>query len=79
MYWIFNSNFDIVYQSCIDKLKARFTEKSLRFRRLLGMRFEAQGKLDEAQEVYDTILQEDDTNMVKKKRKNSIITIKKLS
>lgn len=28
------------------------------------MRFEAQGKLDEAQEVYDTILQEDDTNMV---------------
>lgn len=30
------------------------------------MRFEAQGKLDEAQEVYDTILQEDDTNMVKK-------------
>jgi hypothetical protein len=28
------------------------------------MRYEAQGKLDEAQEVYDTILQEDDTNMV---------------
>lgn len=29
------------------------------------MRFEAQGQLDEAQEVYDTILQEDDTNMVR--------------
>lgn len=28
------------------------------------MRFEALGKLDEAQEIYDTILQEDDTNMV---------------
>jgi hypothetical protein len=28
------------------------------------MQYEAQGKLNEAQEVYDTILQEDDTNMV---------------
>jgi hypothetical protein len=29
------------------------------------MRFEAKGQLDEAQEIYDTILQEDDTNMVR--------------
>jgi NTP pyrophosphatase (non-canonical NTP hydrolase) len=28
------------------------------------MRYEAKGQLDEAQEVYDAILQEDDTNMV---------------
>ena len=56
----------IIVQFCIDKLKDRFTEKSLRFRRLLGMRYEAKGQLDEAQEVYDTILQEDDTNMVRR-------------
>lgn len=31
------------------------------------MRFEAKGQLDEAQEIYDTILQEDDTNMVRQK------------
>ncbi|KAG1097768.1 hypothetical protein G6F42_018117 [Rhizopus arrhizus] len=59
--------------TCIDKLKTRFTEKSLRFRRLLGMRFEAQGKLDEAQEVYDTILQEDDTNMLASKRQIALL------
>ncbi|GAA5807069.1 hypothetical protein MFLAVUS_000419 [Mucor flavus] len=58
---------------CIDKLKERFTEKSLRFRRLLGMRFEAQGQLDEAQEVYDTILQEDDTNMLASKRQIALL------
>ncbi|KAI8091064.1 uncharacterized protein B0P05DRAFT_528619 [Gilbertella persicaria] len=58
---------------CIDKLKERFTEKSLRFRRLLGMRYEAQGKLDEAQEVYDTILQQDDTNMLASKRQIALL------
>jgi hypothetical protein len=30
----------------------------------MGMRYEAEGKLDEAQDIYNTILQEDDTNMV---------------
>ncbi|KAI7878362.1 uncharacterized protein EV154DRAFT_486192 [Mucor mucedo] len=58
---------------CIDNLKERFTEKSLRFRRLLGMRFEAKGQLDEAQEVYDTILQEDDTNMLASKRQIALL------
>jgi tetratricopeptide (TPR) repeat protein len=37
------------------------------------MRFEAQGKLDEAQEVYDTILQEDDTNMLASKRQIALL------
>lgn len=58
---------------CIDKLKDRFTEKSLRFRRLLGMRYEVKGQLDEAQEVYDTILQEDDTNMLASKRQIALL------
>lgn len=43
------------------------------------MRYEAKGQLDEAQEVYDTILQEDDTNMVKKKVNKWITTSKLIS
>ncbi|KAG1170665.1 hypothetical protein G6F70_000989 [Rhizopus microsporus] len=58
---------------CIDKLKHRFTEKSLRFRRLLGMRYEAQGLLDEAQEVYDSILKEDETNLLASKRQIALL------
>ncbi|KAI8375971.1 uncharacterized protein BYT42DRAFT_572949 [Radiomyces spectabilis] len=58
---------------CIDQLKSRFSEKSLRFRRLLGMRFEAQGKLDEAQAIYDSILEEDDTNMLASKRQIALL------
>ncbi|KAI9481395.1 MAG: hypothetical protein EXX96DRAFT_212751 [Benjaminiella poitrasii] len=61
---------------CINKLKERFTEKSLRFRRLLGMRYEAEGQLDKAQEVYDTILQEDDTNMLASKRQIALLKVK---
>ncbi|KAI8097682.1 TPR repeat protein 35 [Halteromyces radiatus] len=53
---------------CIDHLQKRFGESSLRFRRLLGMRHEAAGRLDEAQQVYDSILQEDETHMLASKR-----------
>ncbi|KAI7899809.1 uncharacterized protein BX663DRAFT_440415 [Cokeromyces recurvatus] len=63
----------ILANHCIDKLKERFTEKSLRFRRLLGMRFEAEGQLDKAKEVYDSILQEDDTNMLASKRQIALL------
>ncbi|OBZ88638.1 ER membrane protein complex subunit 2 [Choanephora cucurbitarum] len=58
---------------CMDRLRERFTEKSLRFRRLIGMQYEAQGKLDEAQEIYDTILKEDDTNMLASKRQIALL------
>lgn len=37
------------------------------------MRYEAQGKLDQAQEVYDTILQQDDTNMLASKRQIALL------
>lgn len=37
------------------------------------MRLEAEGKLDEAQAVYDTILQEDDTNMLASKRQIALL------
>lgn len=36
----------------------------MRLQRLLGMRLEAQGKLTEAQALYDKILEQDDTNLV---------------
>ncbi|KAI8981585.1 hypothetical protein BDF20DRAFT_861901 [Mycotypha africana] len=61
---------------CIEKLKIRFTEKSLRFRRLLGMRCEAKGSLAEAQQIYDSILQEDDTNMLAAKRQIALLKAK---
>ncbi|KAG0738412.1 hypothetical protein G6F57_008351 [Rhizopus arrhizus] len=54
----------------------RFTESSFRFRRLLGMRYEAQGLLDEAQEVYDSILQEDETNLLASKRQIALLKTK---
>lgn len=50
-------------QDCIENLKRRFTN-SARVQRLVGMRYEAEGKLNEAQKVYDTILQEDESNVV---------------
>lgn len=51
------------FQECIENLKRRFTS-SARVQRLVGMRYEAEGKLNEAQKVYDTILQEDESNVV---------------
>ncbi|KAI8338595.1 hypothetical protein BC941DRAFT_374061 [Chlamydoabsidia padenii] len=58
---------------CIDHLQKRFGESSLRFRRLLGMRHEAAGRLDEAQATYDSILQEDETNMLASKRQIALL------
>ncbi|ORZ05471.1 hypothetical protein BCR42DRAFT_337973 [Absidia repens] len=58
---------------CIEHLQKRFGESSLRFRRLLGMRHEAAGRLDEAQQIYDSILQEDETNMLASKRQIALL------
>ncbi|OZJ02219.1 hypothetical protein BZG36_04977 [Bifiguratus adelaidae] len=49
-------------QKCIDRLKARFP-KSARVKRLVGMKYEAEGNLDKAAKEYDEILEEDETNM----------------
>ncbi|KAF7730080.1 ER membrane complex subunit 2 [Apophysomyces ossiformis] len=62
---------------CIDQLKTRFTEKSLRFRRLQGMRLEAEGKLGDAQAIYNSILQEDETNMLASKRQIALLIARK--
>ncbi|KAI8994512.1 hypothetical protein BDB01DRAFT_194686 [Pilobolus umbonatus] len=65
-------NFELA-QYCTEQLKERFGEDSLRFKRLLGMKLEAEGKLDEAQEVYSSILQQDDTNMLASKRQIALL------
>ncbi|CAO3635434.1 unnamed protein product [Cunninghamella blakesleeana] len=58
---------------CIEQLEKQFTKSSLRFRRLIGMQHEAAGRLDEAQQVYDSILQEDESNMLASKRQIALL------
>ncbi|KAI9313869.1 TPR-like protein [Dichotomocladium elegans] len=53
---------------CLAELEARFGENSLRLQRLKGMRLEAEGKLTEAQAIYDSILERDPTHMLASKR-----------
>ncbi|KAI9248238.1 hypothetical protein BDA99DRAFT_525186 [Phascolomyces articulosus] len=55
-------------QHCLDQLQERFGDGSLRLQRLKGMFLEAQGKLDEAQKVYDAILEKDATHLLASKR-----------
>jgi tetratricopeptide (TPR) repeat protein len=52
---------------CLSHLKKRFV-RSARVKRLVGMRLETEGKLVEANEIYESILAEDETNMPAAKR-----------
>lgn len=54
---------ELFSQECIENLKRRFSSSS-RVQRLVGMRYEAEGKLVEAQKIYDAILEEDESNIV---------------
>ena len=49
----------------MEQLQVRFGDDSLRLQRLKGMVLEAQGKLDEAQKLYDSILEKDATHLVR--------------
>ncbi|ORY06442.1 TPR-like protein [Basidiobolus meristosporus CBS 931.73] len=62
--------FDLA-KACLDKLQARFS-KSHRVQRLQGMSLEAEGKLDEAYNLYSDILTEDPTNIMAVKRQIAI-------
>lgn len=57
---------------CIEELEAKFP-KSLRVTRLEGMFYESQDRYDKAQQLYDHILSEDETNMFARKRQVAIL------
>ncbi|CAO3639711.1 unnamed protein product [Cunninghamella echinulata] len=54
---------------CIEQLERRFTKSSLRFRRLIGMQHEAAGRLMK----HNSILQEDESNMLASKRQIALL------
>ncbi|KAI9284913.1 TPR-like protein [Umbelopsis sp. AD052] len=62
---------------CIENLKRRFSNSS-RVQRLVGMRYEAEGKLAEAQKIYDAILEEDESNILVSKRQIALLKLRGL-
>ncbi|RUP52029.1 hypothetical protein BC936DRAFT_143205 [Jimgerdemannia flammicorona] len=58
--------------TCLTALEKRFT-RSTRVQRLLGMRYEAEGKLDQAAKIYEEILDVDETNVPAAKRQIAIL------
>ncbi|XP_014788919.1 ER membrane protein complex subunit 2 isoform X1 [Octopus bimaculoides] len=57
---------------CIGELENKFP-KSLRVTRLKGMLYEAQDRYEKAQQLYEHILAEDETNMFARKRQVAIL------
>ncbi|XP_032815121.1 ER membrane protein complex subunit 2 [Petromyzon marinus] len=57
---------------CLRQLRRQFPG-SHRVRRLEGMKYEFQEKYDEANKLYDEIIQEDDANTAARKRKIAIL------
>ncbi|XP_002731262.1 ER membrane protein complex subunit 2-like [Saccoglossus kowalevskii] len=56
-----------VASACIRELNIQFPN-SIRVRKLMGMRYEALQKYDEALNIYEDILEEDESNSVVRKR-----------
>jgi len=52
----------------INKIIKQFGQKSIRIRRLVGMQLEAQGKWKKAEDLYNSILEEDPANVMAMKR-----------
>ncbi|KAK7478660.1 hypothetical protein BaRGS_00030123 [Batillaria attramentaria] len=61
-----------VADTCIEALNAKFPG-SVRVRRLEGMLLEAEGRYEQAREVYKAILDKDDANMFARKRLVAIL------
>ena len=53
----------IIIKTCLERLEKRFPQ-SPRVELLLGMKYEAEKKLDQALTIYENILNQDETNMV---------------
>uniref|UniRef100_A0A8C9VYT4 ER membrane protein complex subunit 2 n=1 Tax=Scleropages formosus TaxID=113540 RepID=A0A8C9VYT4_SCLFO len=58
--------------SCLQELKRQFPD-SHRVKRLVGMRLEALERYEDANKLYDSILQDDPTNTAARKRKIAIL------
>uniref|UniRef100_A0A4W4GCB9 ER membrane protein complex subunit 2 n=1 Tax=Electrophorus electricus TaxID=8005 RepID=A0A4W4GCB9_ELEEL len=58
--------------SCLQELKRQFPD-SHRVKRLVGMRLEALERYEDANKLYDSVLQDDPTNTAARKRKISIL------
>ncbi|KAJ8321986.1 hypothetical protein KUTeg_000457 [Tegillarca granosa] len=57
---------------CIDLLRSQFP-KSVRVERLEGMLLEAEGRYSKAEELYNAIIEKDETNMFARKRQVAIL------
>ncbi|CAG8494923.1 3743_t:CDS:2 [Diversispora eburnea] len=66
---------DALAKTCLERLEKRFP-KSPRVKILNGMKLEAEDKLDEALELYDEILKNDDSNIATIKRRIAVFKAK---
>jgi len=60
-------------ERCYEYLKGRFGNKSLRVRRLLGLGLEADGDYEEAEKLYNNLLQENPACSFALKRKHCLL------
>ena len=61
-----------VANACFEKLRKKFGKESARVQRLLGMELESKRKYGEAKKLYESILSENPSNQLVKKRLVSI-------
>jgi len=61
-----------VVQECLERLVEQFGPNSLRIKRLIAMKMEMMEKWDDALEVLDAIIEEDEANSSARKRKIAI-------
>merc|ERR1712047_86966 len=61
-----------VVQDCLERLVEQFGPSSLRIKRLIAMKMEMMEKWDDALEVLDAIIEEDEANSSARKRKIAI-------
>merc|ERR1712147_513851 len=61
-----------VVQECLERLVEQFGPSSLRIKRLIAMKMEMMEKWDDALEVLDAIIEEDEANSSARKRKIAI-------
>merc|ERR1712037_198643 len=61
-----------VVQECLERLVEQFGPSSLRIKRLIAMKMEMMEKWDDAVEVLDAIIEEDEANSSARKRKIAI-------